>query len=423
MQRLLEQAKFRKKRLFTNEKRPYFSTAAIILSFAVIVVLTVALLFVQDNQKAADALDSSALQELADTIHSQYYFFEDKKLDNDKLLDAAMRGMVTKLDDPYAQYFTEEEYQKLLSDNEGDYVGIGISIQAPDETGAVVISVYSGAPADLAGIKKGDIITKVNGKDTANKSLNEVITYFSEDVTVPDEITYLRDGVAASVSVLRAEVHIVRVTSSVLQGNIGYVHISEFNGSVATDFTGAVDALQKQGIDKLIIDLRDNPGGGLTEVLNVAYTLVPKDKVIVSIRSKNGDEDVYKSQGDKKYSMRIVVLVNGDSASASELLTGALKDYGLATIVGTQTFGKGIVQSYFHLSNNRGWVKMTTDAYYTPNGVCIQGVGITPDIVVDLPDGIKGTSVDLIDPAKDTQLQAALKVFAQQAQTLTTANR
>jgi len=375
------------------------------------------------ERSATDSLDTSALQELANTIHSQYYFYDDKKLDNDKLLDAAMRGMITELDDPYAQYFTEEEYQKLLSDNAGDYVGIGISIQAPDDTGAEVISVYAGAPADLAGIKKGDVITKVNGNATAGKSLNEVITYFSDDTNVPDEIIYLRDGVETTVSVLRAEVHIVRVTSSVLDGNIGYVHITEFNGSVATDFTNAVNALQEQGIHNLIIDLRDNPGGSLTDVLNVAYTLIPKGQTIVSIRSKSGDEDVYKSEGDKQYQMRLVVLVNGGSASASELLTGALKDYGLATIVGTQTFGKGIVQSYFHLSDNKGWAKMTTDAYYTPNGVCIHGVGITPDIVVELPDELKDLSVDLIDPAKDTQLQAAIAVFAQKAQAQQAANR
>ncbi len=380
-------------------------------------------MYVLGNRNSANSLDSSALQELADTIDSQYYFYDDKELDNDKLLDAAMRGMVSELDDPYAQYFTEEEYQKLLTDNAGDYVGIGISIQAPDETGAKIISVYSDSPADKAGIQKGDIITKVNGTTTAEKSLQEVITYFSDDTTVPDEITYLRDGVETTVSLLRAEVHIVRVTSSVLDGNIGYVHISEFNGSVATDFSSAVDALKQQGVDKLIIDLRDNPGGGLTEVLNVAYKLIPNDKVIVSIRSKNGDEDVYKSQGTEQYDMPIVVLVNGSSASASELLTGALKDYGIATIVGTQTFGKGIVQSYFHLSNSKGWVKMTTDAYYTPNGVCIQGVGITPDLVVDLPDELKDVSVDLLDPAKDTQLQAAINVFAQQAQAQQTANQ
>lgn len=386
-------------------------------------ILTVSLMFMVGNRSTTDALDSSALQELAGTIDSQYYFYEDKELDNEKLLEAAMRGMVSELDDPYAQYFTEDEYQKLLSDNSGDYVGIGISIQAPDETGAKVVSVYSGAPADLAGIQKGDIITKVNGNATAEKSLDEVITYFSDDETVPDEITYLRDGVETTVSVLRAEVHIVRVTSSVLDGNIGYVHISEFNGSVAADFSSAIDSLQEQGISNLIIDLRDNPGGGLTEVLNVAYRLIPKGETIVSIRSKSGDEDVYKSEGDDQISMQIVVLVNGNSASASELLTGALKDYGLATIVGTQTFGKGIVQSYFHLSNSKGWVKMTTDAYYTPSGVCIHGVGITPDIVVDLPEELKDTSIDLFDPALDTQLQAAINVFAQQTQAQQTANR
>lgn len=380
-------------------------------------------MYMLGSHRPANAIDSSALQELADTIDSQYYFYDDKKLDNDQLLDAAMRGMVSKLDDPYAQYFTEDEYKKLLSDNAGDYVGIGISIQVPDETGAKVISVYSGSPADLAGIRKGDFITKVNGKTTAEKSLDEVITYFSSDFTVPDELTYLRDGVETTVSVLRAEVHIARVTSSVLDGNIGYVHISEFNGSVATDFTSAVDALKQQGINKLIVDLRDNPGGGLTEVLNVAYKLIPQDKVIVSIRSNKGDEDVYKSQGTEQYDMPIVVLVNSGSASASELLIGALKDYGIATIVGTQTFGKGIVQSYFHLSNNKGWVKMTTDAYYTPNGVCIHGVGITPDLVVTLPDELKDISVDLLDPAKDTQLQAAIRVFAQQAQAQQAANR
>ena len=208
-----------------------------------------------------------------------------------------------------------------------------------------------------------------------------------------------------------------------MSGNIGYLRISEFNGSVATDFQNAIDSFESQGVKNLIIDLRDNPGGGLNEVLNVAYTMIPKNEVIVSIRSKSGDEDVYKSKGDAQIDMRIVVLVNGNSASASELLTGALKDYKLATIVGTQTYGKGIVQSYFHLSNGNGWAKMTTDAYYTPSGVCIQGVGITPDIVIDLPQELKDTSIETLDPAKDTQLQAAIAVFSQQAKAAESARR
>lgn len=385
--------------------------------------LSLSLVFVMGQRDKADALNTGALQELASTIQSQYYYYDEKQLDNDKLLTAAMRGMISNLDDPYAQYYTEEEYQALLSNNAGDYVGIGISIQTPDDVGTKVIGVYTGAPADLAGIRKGDIITVVNGKTTAGKSLDEVITYFSDDTDVPDEITFLRDGKQTTVSVLRTEVHIERVTHTILSGNIGYLRISEFNGSVATDFQNAIEDLEQKGIQNLIIDLRDNPGGGLTEVLNVAYSMIPKGEVVVSIRSKSGGEDVYRSQGGEKLDMRLAVLVNGNSASASELLTGALKDYGLATIVGTQTFGKGIVQSYFHLRNNKGWAKMTTDAYYTPNGVCIQGVGITPDIVVDLPEELKDVSIDLLDPAKDTQLKAAIALFTGQAQATETANR
>lgn len=389
----------------------------------IVVVLSLFMVFTTGQRENTDKLDVNALQELADTIHSQYYFYDDKQLDSEKLQDAAMRGMISKLDDPYAQYFTEKEYQDLLSSNAGDYVGIGISIETPDEIGTKVLSVYSGAPAEKAGIQKGDIITVVNGKTTADKTLDEVISYFSDDSTVPDELTYLRDGVTTTVSVLRAEIHIIRVSSSVLENNIGYLRITEFNGSVSSDFQNAVAELQKQGVNNLIIDLRDNPGGGLTEVLNVAYQIIPEDKVIVSIRSKSGDEDVYRAEGGDKLSMRLVVLVNGNSASASELLTGALKDYGLATIVGTQTFGKGIVQSYFHLSGENGWAKMTTDAYYTPNGVCIQGIGITPDIVVELPEDLKDTAIDFLDPAQDTQLQAAIQVFGQQAMLPQSANR
>lgn len=389
----------------------------------IVVVLSLFMVFTTGQRENTDKLDVNALQELADTIHSQYYFYDDKQLDSEKLQDAAMRGMISKLDDPYAQYFTEKEYQDLLSSNAGDYVGIGISIETPDDVGTKVLSVYSGAPAEKAGIQKGDIITVVNGKTTADKTLDEVISYFSDDSTVPDELTYLRDGVTTTVSVLRAEIHIIRVSSSVLENNIGYLRITEFNGSVSSDFQNAVAELQKQGVNNLIIDLRDNPGGGLTEVLNVAYQIIPEDKVIVSIRSKSGNEDVYRAEGGDKLSMRLVVLVNGNSASASELLTGALKDYGLATIVGTQTFGKGIVQSYFHLSGENGWAKMTTDAYYTPNGVCIQGIGITPDIVVELPEDLKDTAIDFLDPAQDTQLQAAIQVFGQQAMLPQSANR
>jgi len=362
------------------------------------------------------AVDVSAVQNLAEAIRSEYYFYDDKQLDEQKLVTGAMRGMVGTLDDPYSQYFTEEEYNKLLTTNSGDYVGLGINIQVPDGVGSEVITVYEGGAADLAGIRPGDIFVKINGKATANLTMEELVACFSTDDTVPDVIVYLRDGVETTVTVQRAEVHINRVVSKVYQGNVGYIRISEFNGSVVDDFWNAATELRDQGIRNLIIDLRDNPGGGLNEVLKVANHLVPKGEVIVTIRSKSGDDKIYYSEGDERLDMNLAVLVNDYSASASELLTGALKDYHLATVVGIQTFGKGIVQSFFHLPGNGGWAKFTTDAYYTPNDVCIQGVGITPDLVVKLPDDLKNTSIELLDPAKDTQLKAALALFAQQAQ-------
>lgn len=396
-------------------KRLNSSTISIIVCIVIIAVLSFTLVFVLNERAAEQSADLTPLAELAETIQSQYYFYDEDGLDGEQLVDGAMRGMVDTLDDPYAQYFTEEEYNDLLETNAGDYVGIGISVQEPDETGSVIVSVYSGGPADLAGICAGDVLTNVNGTDVGGLSLEELLACFSEDDAVPDELTYLRDGEETTVSVLRAEVHINRVLSTVYNGNVGYIRITEFNGSVADDFWTAASELRQQGIDNLIIDLRDNPGGGLTEVLDVADHFVPEGETIVTIKSRSGSEDVYTSEGNEQLNMNIAVLVNGNSASASELLTGALQDYGLATIVGTQTYGKGIVQSFYRISENGGWVKITTDAYYTPNDVCIHGVGITPDIVIDLPEELQGTSLELINPLEDTQLQRALALFGTQA--------
>ena len=397
-------------------KRPDSSTVSIIICIVIISVLSFALVFVVNERNSEQTANVAALRELAGTIQDQYYFYDEKELDSDKLVEGAMHGMIDSLDDPYAQYYTEEEYNKLLKANAGNYVGIGVSVQTPDETGSKVIEVYEGGPAEQAGIAVGDIITKVNGTEVANLTLDELLACFNTDETAANEITFLHDGVESTVTVQSAEIHVNRVISTVYHDTIGYIRITEFNGSVADDFWSAVTALQEQGIQNLIIDLRDNPGGGLTEVLNVADHFVAEGDVIVTIKSKAGSEDVYTSNGSDQTGMKLVVLVNGNSASASELLTGALKDYDLATVIGTQTYGKGIVQSYFRIAATGGWAKMTTDAYYTPNGVCIQGVGITPDIVVDLPEELKDSAIDELTTEEDTQLQAAFSVFGLQTQ-------
>lgn len=404
-------------------KRMNSSTISLIVCIAIIAVLSCALTFVLVERANDESVDLAAIGEMADTIKSQFYFYDEDNLDGEQLVDGALRGMVDTLNDPYAQYYTEEEYNELLDANSGDYVGIGISVQAPDETGSEVVSVYSGGPADLAGMQTGDVITKVNGKSVGGMTLDELLACFSDDDSVPDELTYLRGGVETTVSVLRAEIHINRVDSTVYNGDVGYIRITEFNGSVADDFLNAATELEQQGISSLILDLRDNPGGGLTEVLNVADHFVPEGETIVTIKSRSGSAKIYKSEGGDQLDMKIAVLVNGNSASASELLTGALKDYGIATVVGTQTYGKGIVQSFYRISENGGWIKLTTDAYYTPNDVCIQGVGITPDIVVDLPENLQGTALELLDPAEDTQLQRALALFGTQTDAAVCADR
>lgn len=403
-------------------KRPDSTTVSIIVCIVIIAVLSLSLVFVINERNNEQDLNVAALTELADTIDSQYYFYDDKELDGDKLVEGAMRGMISTLDDPYAQYFTEEEYNKLLKSNSGNYVGIGISIQVPDETGSKVIEVYSGGPAEKAGLAVGDIITKVNGTAVASLTLDAVLACFDTAENAANEITFLHDGVENTISIVSAEIHINRVISTVYNGTIGYIRITEFNGSVEQDFWNAVTELRAEGIQNLVIDLRNNPGGGLSEVLAMTDHFVAKGDVIVTIKSKAGEEDVYVSNGSEQTGMKLVVLVNGNSASASELFTGALKDYGLATIIGTQTYGKGIVQSYFRIPATGGWAKMTTDAYYTPSGVCIQGTGITPDIIIDLPEELKDTALDELDPMEDTQLQAAFSVFSSQTQLPHTAN-
>lgn len=403
-------------------KRPDSTTVSFIVCIVIIAVLSLSLVFVINERNNEQDLNVAALTELADTIDSQYYFYDDKELDGDKLVEGAMRGMISTLDDPYAQYYTEEEYNKLLKSNSGNYVGIGISIQVPDETGSKVIEVYSGGPAEKAGLAVGDIITKVNGTEVANLTLDAVLACFDTAEDASNEITFLHDGVENTISIVSAEIHINRVISTVYNGTIGYIRITEFNGSVEQDFWNAVTVLRAEGIQNLIIDLRNNPGGGLSEVLAMTDHFVAEGDVIVTIKSKTGEEDVYTSNGSEQTGMKLAVLVNGNSASASELFTGALKDYGLATIIGTQTYGKGIVQSYFRIPATGGWAKMTTDAYYTPSGVCIQGTGITPDIVIDLPEELKDTALDELDPMEDTQLQAAFSVFGSQTQLPQTAN-
>ena len=348
------------------------------------------------------------LAQMADTIARAYYYYDEKVGGEDALIDAALRGMVAGIGDDYAQYYTAEQYAEHLSSNSGEYTGIGIVIGAPDAEGCVIQRVYEGSPMESAGAQSGDRILTVNGAAVAGLSLDEVLLLFHTDGT-PDELTLSRDGEAFAVTVEQDTINVPYATSELLDGGIGYLRITGFYGHVAQEAADAVQALTEQGARALIVDVRDNPGGGLTEVLDVADLFLGKGDLIVSIKSRTEQTVVYRAEEDAACMLPLVLLVNGNSASASELLAGALQDHGVATVIGTQTFGKGIVQTYFKLAANGGWVKLTTDAYYTPNDVCIHGVGITPDFVVELPEAYRDTALDSLPREQDTQLQAAME--------------
>lgn len=348
------------------------------------------------------------LAQMADTIARVYYYYDEKVGCEDALIDAALRGMVASIGDDYAQYYTAEQYAEHMRSNSGEYSGIGIVIGAPDAEGCVIQRVYEGSPMETAGALSGDRILTVNGTAVAGLSLDEVLLLFQTDGT-PDELSLSRDGETFTVTVEQAVINVPYATWELLDGGIGYLRITGFNGHVVQETTDAIQALTEQGAAALIVDLRDNPGGGLTEVLGVADLFLEKGDLIVSIKSRTEQTVVYRAEDDTACTLPTVLLVNGNSASASELLAGALQDHGVATVIGTQTFGKGIVQTYFKLAANDGWVKLTTDAYYTPNDVCIHGVGIAPDLVVELPEAYRDVALDSLPREQDTQLQAALE--------------
>ena len=392
-------------------KREVISNILTVASILLLVALSVGFGYFLHDRLIGSSDVAMALDEMKGLIEQRYYFYDDET--DEALMLGALDGMAAGMEDVYARYYTAEEYEEEFQSDSGDYVGVGISVGVPDDVGALIYAVYEGSSAYEAGVLVQDVIISVNGHAAQNVPLDTLIGYFSQDEAVPDEITVLRNGEELHFTLRRTEVHIKRVSHEMLDDTTGYLQITEFTGSVAEDFSVAMTDLTARGATGVVIDLRDNPGGILDDVLHVANYLIPKGKVIATIKSKTDKAQVYKSEGTGQFDCDFAVLVNGGSASASELLTGALKDYGIARVVGTQTYGKGIVQSYFRMYTTSGWLKLTTDAYYTPNDICIHGVGITPDIVVEQAEEYAYDPVDMIPRDADVQLQAALEALRQ----------
>lgn len=363
----------------------------------------------------------NTLQQIID----QYYLFDE---DTTQVEDWIYKGMMYGLEDPYTVYYTAEEYQKLTEDTEGEYNGIGVMISQNRSTGIItVIKVFKDTPAEEAGMRPGDVLYKVGDME---------VTGMDVDILVKDYIKG-KDGTDVSLTVFRQEqgeyvdmtmerrdVTVQTVEYQMLEDNVGYIVVSQFDTVTTAQFKSAVDDLEKQGMKKLVVDMRNNPGGVLDTVVSMLDYLLPDDLVVegdknlvrdyadktllVYMADKNGKGKQYYGTDGHSLEIPMAVLVNGESASASEVFTGAMKDYGKATIVGTTTFGKGIVQNLIPLDNGTA-IKMTTAHYYTPTGFDLHGKGIEPDVEVELKEELK-TQVT-IDPAEDNQLQEALKVL------------
>ncbi len=359
------------------------------------------------EEQAADRRILKNINLYREAIQSDY-LFPYKKED---LETGIYKGLFWGLKDPYSEYYTAEEYKRLMEDTTGKFAGVGLVITAGEDNLITVVSPIANTPAAKAGLKAGDKIVEVDGQAYAGKELQEATEHMRGKPKTSVELTVQRvingKTQTSHVKLVREMIEVDTVIGKLMPDNIGYLQISSFEQVTAKDFKKEWEALEKQGAKKFIIDLRNNPGGLLTSCEEIADALLGKATIVTTVDNK-GKKDASTSD-EAQYKEPLVVLANGGSASASEILLGALRDNKRAKSVGEKTFGKGIVQQIYPLGENGkdGGFKLTMAEYLTPNGEKIHGKGITPDIVVKAPEQAKGIGPDFLK--EDPQLQRALQ--------------
>lgn len=345
------------------------------------------------------------LLELMDLV--DYGYFEE--YDVQDMLDGAANGLLLGLGDPYTFYYTPEEYAELWEEDEGEYAGVGIQISTSYLTGLCTISrVFDNGPAREAGVLKGDILYKVEDLYVNSSTINDAVDIMRGTPGTTVHVVFLRGTEEIEYDLVRASITVNRIESGMLTDEIGYIYLYEFAGDCATEFQAAVKDLQAKGANGLIIDLRDNPGGWVEDAEKIGDIFLDSG-TLCYLQYNDGSREYYKTK-DGKASMDLVILMNENSASSSEILAGALKDRADATIVGVQSYGKGIVQTVVGLDGGAG-MQMTIAQYYTPNGNAVHKVGITPDVEIHLPDGDIGMYE--FGDLNDVQLAKALEVMQQ----------
>lgn len=342
----------------------------------------------------------SALASIRTMLEEEYI----GELDDEQMLEMAIKGYVAGVGDEYTEYYTPEEMSQEYDSAMGNYVGIGIYMVVNYEEGTItVLEPMEESPAEAAGLQEGDLITKVDGQEVTADNVTEMSNAIKgeEGTTVTLEITRGEETLEAQVE--RKRIEISHIESRMLEDNIGYIQILDFDGGTAEEFRENYENLNNQGATSLIIDIRNNGGGVVDEAIDILEMICDRDSTLLIEKDKDENEVIIKSEEDPFINIPIVVLTNENSASASEILAGALKDNDKATIIGETTYGKGVIQTLYRLTDGSG-LKITTNEYVTPNRTTINKVGIEPDIAVELPEDIE----ELTDE-NDTQLQRAIE--------------
>lgn len=394
-----------------NKKRVIYNSLMIaILSITVTVIITSTLMynyFQKEAEKAKVPTQTVIQTSELDKVLASLKNIIDKKylgtIDEQELYDNAIKGYIAGLGDKYSAYYTPKEVEELNLSVKGNFVGVGAYLQENKQNDTIkILFPIEDSPAKEAGLQAGDIIAKVDGVEYKGSQIEQAATAMKGEEGTNVELEIIRDGEIKEFTITRRNIKMYHVEGRVLENDIGYICIQTFDEECAKEFKEKYEELKKNNIKSLIIDLRDNGGGIVNEAIEMLDYLLDKDLITLITIDKDEKEVVTKTKNDKLIDVPVAVLVNGNTASASEIMAGALKDHGRAKIVGEKTYGKGVIQELMYLSNKAA-LKLTTNEYFTPNRNKINEVGITPDVEVKLEISQ--------DNLEDTQLKKAIEIL------------
>ncbi len=385
------------------KSRKKFWLGTLIGALVMLLVCGALLFFLFGTSEVMDFSTSLKIQRVRKLIDDTFLYAED--IDEGEMQEALIKGYLQGLDDPYSEYYTQEEMDALLESLSGEIYGIGVLVAQDSNTGEIHFdTVYEGSPAESAGFQDGDVLYRIAGEDVRGQDLDTVVSKIRGKIGTKIELTVLRGEKQEeyTAEVMRDAIELQTVSYEMREDGVGYLYVSGFEEVTYKQFKNAIEDLQSQDVQAIVIDLRNNPGGQLNTVCDMLDLLLPEG-VIVSTKDRKGNEEVIKSDKEQLITVPLCVLVNGASASASEVFAGAIQDYGIGTIVGTTTYGKGVVQQIYPLTDGSG-IKLTVSEYFTPNGRNIHGIGIEPDVEVSY-------EYDETRPEYDNQLEKAIEIL------------